>query len=194
MKTLLTLFVLLFSSSVLADDISDFEIEGMSVGDSLLDYLNEKEINNNIIEIYGHYKNQDFTTVELNNHKILSQYDGLQINIKRNDKNYTIYAILGGIHYTNQDIKKCYNEMKLIDKDISNLFNNLEKVGPEKQIHKADPSGDSTYTGIYNYFPSGAYIGVECYDWSNKIIKEKNWIDNLRVSIGSKEFYDWLWQ
>ena len=42
MKTLLTLFVVLFSSSVLAEDISDFQIEGMSIGDSLLDYFSEE--------------------------------------------------------------------------------------------------------------------------------------------------------
>ena len=29
-----------------ADDISDFEIEGMSVGDSLLDYFSESKIKN----------------------------------------------------------------------------------------------------------------------------------------------------
>ena len=194
MKTFLTLFVLFFSSSVVAEDISDFQIEGMSVGDSLLDYLNEKEIKNNIIEIYGHLKNQDFTTVQLNNYNNSSQYDGLQVNIKRNDKNYIIYALFGGVYYEKQDIKKCYNRMTQIDKDISNLFNNLEKVGPEKTIHRADPSGDSNYTGIYISFPSGAFIGIECYDWSNKITKEKNWIDNLRISTVSKEFYDWLWQ
>ena len=44
MKTLLTLFVLFFSSSVFADDISDFQIEGMSIGDSLLEYFSEEEI------------------------------------------------------------------------------------------------------------------------------------------------------
>ena len=44
MKTLLILFVLLFSSSVIAEDISDFEIEGISIGDSLLDYFSEEEI------------------------------------------------------------------------------------------------------------------------------------------------------
>ena len=47
MKTFLTLFVLLFSSSVVAEDISDFQIEGMSIGDSLLDYFSEKKIRNN---------------------------------------------------------------------------------------------------------------------------------------------------
>ena len=44
MKILLTFFVLFFSSSVVADDISDFEIEGISIGDSLLDYMTEDEI------------------------------------------------------------------------------------------------------------------------------------------------------
>ena len=43
MKIFLTLFVLLFSSSVVAEDISDFEIEGISIGDSLLDYMTEDE-------------------------------------------------------------------------------------------------------------------------------------------------------
>lgn len=194
MKTLLTLFVLLIPSSVFADDISDFEIEGMSIGDSLLDYLSKKEINNNIVEIYDYYNNQDFTTVQLSNHRILTQYDGLQINIKRKDQKYIIYALYGGIFYTSKDIEECYNDMKIIDRDISNLFDNLEKVGPEKQIHQADPSGNSTYTGIYNYFPSDAAISVECYDWSSKITKEKNWVNNLRVSISSKEFNEWLWQ
>jgi len=52
MKTLLTLFVLLFSSSVLADDISDFEIEGMSIGDCLLDYFSEEEIKAIVDRLY----------------------------------------------------------------------------------------------------------------------------------------------
>ena len=44
MKTLLTLFVLFFSSLLFADDISDFEIEGMSVGDSLLEIVSKDHI------------------------------------------------------------------------------------------------------------------------------------------------------
>ena len=48
MKTLLTLFVLLFSSSVFADYISDFEIEVMSIGDCLLVYMSEEVIKTEI--------------------------------------------------------------------------------------------------------------------------------------------------
>ena len=45
-KLLILLFAILFlsSPSVFADDISDFEIEGMSIGDSLLDYMTKDEI------------------------------------------------------------------------------------------------------------------------------------------------------
>ncbi len=45
-KLLILLFSLFFlsSPSVFADDISDFQIEGISIGDSLLDYMTEEEI------------------------------------------------------------------------------------------------------------------------------------------------------
>ena len=51
MKRLYTFLFLIFFSfqtSSLADDIRDFQIEGMSVGDSLLDYMSEEEIKDNI--------------------------------------------------------------------------------------------------------------------------------------------------
>ena len=47
MKKLLILLFSLFvfsSPSVFADDISDFQIEGISIGESLLDYMTENEI------------------------------------------------------------------------------------------------------------------------------------------------------
>ena len=46
MKRLLLILILTFGfqSWTKADDIRDFEIEGMSIGDSLLDYFSEEEI------------------------------------------------------------------------------------------------------------------------------------------------------
>ena len=46
MKKLLGILVLglFLITPSLADDIRDFEIEGMSIGDSLLDYFSEEEI------------------------------------------------------------------------------------------------------------------------------------------------------
>ena len=46
MKRLLLILILTFSFQTLtkADDIRDFEIEGMSIGDSLLDYFTNKQV------------------------------------------------------------------------------------------------------------------------------------------------------
>ena len=48
MKIFIAVLVLIFSiqSWTKADDISDFEIEGMSIGDSFLDYFSKEEIKN----------------------------------------------------------------------------------------------------------------------------------------------------
>ena len=59
MKKLSTyLFLILFSFSApsFGDDISDFQIEEMSIGDSLLDYFSEDVIKNNIRKNYYKYK------------------------------------------------------------------------------------------------------------------------------------------
>ena len=47
MRVFITVLVLIFSlqSWTRADDISEFEIEGMSIGDSLVDYFSHEEIN-----------------------------------------------------------------------------------------------------------------------------------------------------
>ena len=46
MRTFIAVLVLIFSlqSWTKADDISDFQIEGMSIGDTLIDFFTKKEI------------------------------------------------------------------------------------------------------------------------------------------------------
>ena len=48
MKYLLTLFFLLFTYSLNSEEISNFELEGFSIGDSLLDFYSKEEILDNI--------------------------------------------------------------------------------------------------------------------------------------------------
>ena len=50
MKILLTLFILLFPSSLFSEEISDFQIEGMSIEDSALDFFSLQELTDNIAE------------------------------------------------------------------------------------------------------------------------------------------------
>ena len=64
MKIFIAVLVLIFNIQSLskADDIRDFEIEGMSIGDSLLDYFSEKKI---IKEKRNYYKNKNIHQLKL---------------------------------------------------------------------------------------------------------------------------------
>ena len=46
MRIIISIFILFFSKSIFSDEITDFEINGFSVGISLLEFLTEKEIIN----------------------------------------------------------------------------------------------------------------------------------------------------
>ena len=173
------------------DGIKDLEIEGIAINSSLLDHLSKNEIQNNIIELYQHLKDDSFTTVVLTETKKQMVYDEMQVIIKRNDRKFRIYGISGGYFYK-ENIEDCYLEMDKIEKDISYLFKNVDKIGPVTREHPADPSKKSTYTGTYYSLPKYDSIWVECYDWDSKISKKNGWIDNLRITISTKQFSDWL--
>ena len=80
MKRLLTILILIFTlqTSSWADDIRDFQIEGISIGDSLLDYFNENEIKRGMKLDY--YKSKKFIRVELWDAKT-NVYDVLSVHI-----------------------------------------------------------------------------------------------------------------
>ena len=172
MKILLTIFVLLFSSSVLADDISDFEIEGMSIGDSLLDYFSENLINDNIVNECLKVPNScylveypEFMSVTFNKLSSFKTYDFLVIYVKPNDRNFKIYSINGIIDFNN--IHQCTNKRDEINKKLSEKFREAKKTYHLNEID-------------FN-FKSGRSISIACYDWS----KDKN---SLLVSLHSKEY------
>ncbi len=186
MKKLSTyLFLILFSFSVpsFADDISDFEIAEMSIGDNLLDYFSEEEILSNqpYLEIEKEYS---FKTVEFYKTIPSKEYDSISIIYKSNDKKFIIHKIKGLIIYSN-NIKDCYSKKNKITEDLSVLFKDVEW---ENTQYKDE---DGFFSFSTKHLKLGAII-VACYDWNSKITMEKKWKDNLRVSIETKEYYEWL--
>ena len=89
MRVFIAVLVLIFSfqSWTKADDISDFEIEGMSIGDSALDFFSESEIKNNS---FDYYNNKLFTPVQTSYLPFFKTYDGLDFDFKTNDKDYFV--------------------------------------------------------------------------------------------------------
>ena len=76
----LYLFLILFTLQTpsWADDIRDFQIEGMNIGKSILDYYNEKEIKKNI---RSPAKDKTFSYVETENIKS-EIYNAIQLHYK----------------------------------------------------------------------------------------------------------------
>ena len=91
------LILLNFSISVYADDVRDFEIEGMTIGDSLLDHFSENEIKNFTITTY---QNNTDEYIMLTGAEDKSQeYDNLSFHVKKNDNQYIVHSISGSLYY-----------------------------------------------------------------------------------------------
>ena len=186
MKTLLKLFVLFFSYSVIADDISDFQIEGMSIGDSALIFFNENEIKKNS---KNYYKNKEFTPVQNDGYPFFKTYDAIDFQFKTGDSKYIIHSLSGILIYTN-NIDECYPKMNQIVYELKNIFKNADFDDIQTTGHPNDPEGSkgtSKITDAYFYLETGI-ISVACYDYS----KAHNNQDHLSVSIDTYEFNDWL--
>ena len=170
-----------------ADDIRDFQIEGMSIEDSLLDFFSEEKIKKNIIET--NYKDKTYNTVQFNFLSSFKIYDGLHIFIKRNDTKFIIYSISAMLDFSN-DIKGCKEKKNEVVAELSKLFNKAE-VYSDNTDHEQDTSGESKVFRTSFYFnPKSKYpeVKVSCYDWSNKM----GYRDQLRVSMGTNKFSTWL--
>ena len=192
MKRLLLIFILTFSFQTLtkADDIRDFQIEGMSIGDSALDYFTEDEITKNIKWHYNNNKkNNEFVIVEFYNYKTAKQYDGIQIAVKPKDKEYKIYVIAGAIQYENTKIEDCYSEMQKIDTELLDVFPSSDREEKIQKL-KADKTGKSNVNSVYYFFTDGGNASVQCYYYS-KNFPGSNSKNNLRVGIRSKEYREW---
>ena len=182
----LYIFLILFSLQTpsQADDIRDFQIEGMSIGDSLLDYFSEEEINKRNIFYYP--KSKKFAGISFGDQSFYQVYESVQFSY--DPKNKKIYGISGKIHYPN-NIKDCFTKKDEIVSELSEIFKDtaeIRDVGTFK--HSFDKSGKSTVTSIYFEFDSGGSIKVQCHDWSKDMVYE----DKLLVSIDHVKFRKFL--
>ena len=182
-KLFIYLFLVLFSFSApsFADDIQDFEIGGMSIGDSLLDYMSEEEIKEN--EFPGVYPDKKFTLSDYN--KSSAIYDSVSIEYKPNDKKYTIYGVQGIVDFPN-NIEGCYKKQDEIEKEISSMFTEIKKK--DWGILKLDFGGEgSTYRPITFDFKNDHRMSVDCYYLTDT--PQKN---NLKVTMTSNELRKYL--
>ena len=122
MKIFLTFLILTFSLQFLAkaDDIRDFEIEGMSLYESALNHFSKSFIKNNEED---YYKDNKYKTATISSNKF-EIYQQVQITYKSNDQKFTLIDINGIV---DKNYKDCLNEIKIIAKNFDEMFPNTKK-------------------------------------------------------------------
>ena len=189
MKILFLTIVLTFIIQPLskADDIRDFQIEGMSIGDSLLNYMTINEIQSNKRNYVPN--TSKYYVTSFNN---LKKYDTLDIYLKRNDNKYIVRSLIGFVFL---DFQKCKIKLDSVSNEIDQLFSNIKKVDLGLVNHNYDKTGNSKeyqITYLINNDYDDDHIRIQCTDWSSKITKEKNWGDSFNIGAYSKEILKWF--
>ena len=190
LSTYLFLFLFSFSAPSFADDISEYQIEGISIGDSLLDHLSKEEIITEIERnkpVYN-YLTDEFGEVYLNGN--FDTYDRLSFFVKPKDKHYTIYTVYGSISYDDK-LEQCFAKQKEIVEEFSLSYKNIRKV-EETFKFPWDPTGKSKSHNIIFIFESGDEIKVACTEYEKSLKIKNNWGDSLQIVIAKKEVIAWL--
>ena len=190
MRVFIVVIVLIFSlqSWTKAEDISDFEIEGMSIGDSLLDYMSEEEIKLNTSELVSTIREKKYYDVNINNDNF-ETYETVQVALKYNDKKYIIHG-LDGILYFGSRIDDCYKKSNEVQDSLSSMFKNAKMIERDIVKHPDDPTGETTTKDTFFILKSKDIITIGCYNISKKL--EEMYQDQFRVSLWTSELNKWL--
>ena len=205
MKKILWIVLLFFFLNVKAytDNITDFNIENISIGDSALDYFNEPQIVNSELDWFN-YSYKEYSTSLLPGKGI---YDWFKLTYKSNDDYFKILGIVGIIVKNKYDSKECNNQLDTAALEISRIFENTQQAkkqmfnivyDPSKIFQETNSNGKSTATSILFDFNHGGKIILSCYDMEKKVneidspIKDINQFDTFRIDIRSKVFKNYL--
>ena len=175
---ILTLFFN-FQSLTKAENISDFEIEGISVGDSLMDFFDKNLIENEIKEAAFYPNSKTFMVLSLIPEN-MKQYENLNFHIKKNDKKYVIYSVKGMI---NLEPEECLKIKKDVDAEIQKIVPNAEI---RNHTNRYDNNLGESKAHISDYYIKDGVIRVFCTDWDKKFMEEKyNKIHTNTLSVNS---------
>ena len=183
MERLLLILIFTFSFQTLtnADDIRDFEIEGMSIGDSLLDFYSIDEIESKSKRYYPNSKK--YYHLSFVEKKVV--YDGLKFHIFNRDNKYIIQSFQGRL--TIDNIEDCLIKKKLVKDQISSSLsvintNDYEFDYPQYANSKAIVSA---------LYINGGKIKIWCDDLS-KAVNDEGYLSGLAVDISPQKFDKWL--
>ena len=197
----LIIWILTFQTQSLADNIRYFQIEGMSIGDSALDYFNESQLEDNE-QGWHNYSYKEYSTSFMPGKGI---YNWFLVSYKNDDNNFIIEALVGGLEKSNYYNKGCNNKLDAVALNISALYKNT--LQEEKKSYKltAEASrtypftGKSTVTSLSFNFLDGAKIILACYNMDKEAKENESFLtsilkqnDSFRIDVRSSVFVNYL--
>ena len=197
----LIILILSFQTLSLADNIRYFQIEGMKIGDSALDYFSESQLEDNE-QGWHNYTYKEYSSSFVPGKGI---YSWFLVSYKNDDDNFIIEGLVGGLEKSNYDNKECNNKLDAVALNISELFKNT--VQEEKKSYKltADAArtypftGKSTVTSLSFNFLDGAKIILACYNMDKETKENDSFLtsilkqnDSFRIEVRSSAFVNYL--
>ncbi len=183
------LFLVLFSFSVpsFADDIRDFQIEELAIGDSLLNIFSKEEIDS--IEPTYYPDSRKFHDLPIVSHKF-KDYDQVSFGLKRDDEKYIIYSLSGDLYYEN-DFKNCMKKKEEILKEATSLFTK-QKRSDYRYVYSEIDDGKSFSETTDFIFKDKSRLRIYCTDWTLETERKREFSDMLSVNAVSYEYFKWL--
>ena len=195
MKSLsLYLFLILFTLQTPshADNIKDFEIEGITIYSNLLNQTKKLGVTKEFIlkKEFTFYPNSErIGLLRFKNRGTFKIYDSVQFAV--DSKNYKLYTITGILEKNTETKEKCLKKQDEVIEALYEMAPSAIKIVDKFLKHPADKTGKSISNGIYLDLPSGGTLSAECYVWSEEL-KNEGYDNNLKVNIESKEGRDFI--
>ena len=186
----LIFLILTFQNLSLADDIRDFQIEGMTIGDSALDYFSEAQLEDSE-QGWHNYNYKEYSTSLLPGKRT---YHWIQISYKSEDENFIIEALAGVLEKKNYDDKECNKDLDAAALDTAGLFKKTKQG--KKESYKDTTSSSRKYPFIqksaitsvsFNFMNKGSIV-LACHNM-DKATKQN---DSFRIDIRSRAFTNYL--
>ena len=162
--------------------IEDYKIEGIRIGDSLLDFMPEKEIINQINNPSVSYDHLDPPNkfFEIYISAGLKTYSKISVFVENGDKKYIINGMFGELK--NSSIEKCLEEKSKIIKEFDVLFKE------ESEVWNKDYSISEGFIYEHNYsLNTSDRAMIQCIE-----APEYRQHNMLQISLTNYVLGDWL--
>jgi len=185
----------------LADNIRYFQVEGMKIGDSALDYFSQSQLEDNE-QGWHNYSYKEYSTSFMPGKGI---YNWFLVSYKNDDNNFIIEALAGGLEKSNYDNKECNNKLDAVALNISAVYKNT--LQEKKKSYKLTAEASRTYpftgksivTSLSFNFLDGAKIILACYNMDKEAKENESFLtsilkqnDSFRIDVRSSAFVNYL--